>query len=163
LRPVKGSIDTAHQENKLIAAKYYAMKKEATSFYSRYPGQTWKNILSFGDMLCEYAAVQEVTWRRTGPQRECVRTKSVVLPSYHRLSEFTLTCQLLHLLLPAFVRLDGDIGINLKEAQDPWEELAMCLQIPEMTTIPYPLQVASQVEATEALDQVAILVHEKFS
>lgn len=32
-------------------AKYNAMKQEATAFYARYPGQSWKNIVSIGDWV----------------------------------------------------------------------------------------------------------------
>ena len=40
------------RQEQLTLAKYCAMKAEATAFYSR-PGQSWKNIMSFGDMPYE--------------------------------------------------------------------------------------------------------------
>jgi len=162
LRPVRRSIDAPAQQSALTTAKYHAMKKEATSFYSRYPGQTWKNILSFGDMEYERRAVQEVTWRRKGPQRERIRTKAISLPVALPMDELALTWQLLQILLPAFVHFDGDIDTSLKEAKDQWEELSMALRIPELAQIPNPLRLPCSVEVTESLDQVAILVHEKF-
>jgi len=78
------------------------------------------------------------------------------------MNELALTWQLLQILLPAFVHFDGDIDTNFKEAKDPWEELSMALQIPELAQIPNPLRLPCSVEVTESLDQVAILVHEKF-
>lgn len=168
LRPVHKVLDNIEDKGEMLtAAKYNAMKREATKFYSRYSGQTWKNILSFGDMEYEHDAVQEVSWRRKGPKRECLRTKAVVLPEDPTLTQLTLSLQLLQILLPAYVNLDGDIDANFKEAEDPWKELADGLQIPEMAQIPFPQHVwgraqePSQAEATEALDQVAILLHEK--
>jgi len=159
LRPVRASVDTSEEENeRLTAAKYHAMKQEAESFYSSYPGQTWKNILSLGDMKYEHDAVQELTWRRKGPAREHVRTKAIILPEQPRFCELTFMLQLFQIILPAFVHFDGDIDTKLKEARDPWQELGTCLQIPDLQGL---TKVSSQVEKAEALDQVAILVHEK--
>jgi len=37
-------------EEQLMKPKQDSMRKEAEDFYSRYSGQTWKNIISIGDM-----------------------------------------------------------------------------------------------------------------
>jgi hypothetical protein len=59
LRPVKfrtNALQRMTSEERIeecTMAKYAAMKAEAKKFYSKYPGQSWKNILSIGDMCYE--------------------------------------------------------------------------------------------------------------
>jgi len=150
----------------LTAAKFYAMQQEASSFYSRYQGQTWKNILSFGDMPYEYAALQEVTWRRVGPVHEKVRTKAIILPARPSLSEILLGTQLLKVLLQTYINHDGDIDMNMQEAENPWKELSSCLRIPDMMKIAFPAHAwgracpPSLEEFSQAMDELAILLHD---
>ena len=67
------------------------MKEETASFYSAYSGQTWKNVLSIGDMEYERDAVNELTFRRKKPfkKSEHIRTKTIVLPTGPSISEIT--------------------------------------------------------------------------
>eukprot|EP00913_Durusdinium_trenchii_P021557 g20258.t1 len=48
----------------LTEAKFKAMRKEAESFYSQYQGQTWKNIISLGDMAYEHDAAKSLSSTR---------------------------------------------------------------------------------------------------
>jgi len=158
--------DSADHREYLMAAKLYAMKREAQHFYSQYKWQTWKNIISLGDMEMEHDAVQELTWRRVGPAREKVRTKAIMLPRQPTVSELTLRLRLSLTLLPVYVRFNGDIDINLQDTNHPLAALAQALGIPQMANLDFPLHAwglaeePSEQEAQQALDDLAIVVHE---
>jgi len=159
--------DQEDWRKELMAAKHYAMKREAQAFYSQYHGQTWKNILSLGDMDVEHDAVQELTWRRVGPAREKVRTKAIILPRQPALSELTLRLKLSLTLLPAYVQFDGDIDIDTQNSEQPLAALAEGLGIPQIANIKFPLHAwglgeePSEQEAQQALDDLALAVHEE--
>merc|ERR1719150_1778035 len=61
----------------LTETKVRAMRAAVTEFYSRYPGQSWKNIISIGDALYEHTAIRQVVGER--PMEEKCRTKTVKL------------------------------------------------------------------------------------
>jgi len=158
--------DAADRREELMAAKLYAMKREAQKFYSQYQGQTWKNILSLGDAEMEHDAVQELTWRRVGPAREKVRTKAIVLPRRPTVSELTLRLRLSLTLLPAYVQFNGDIDINLQKTNHPLAALADGVGIPQMAKISFPLHAwglaeePPEQEVQQALDDLALVVYE---
>jgi len=167
--PVRDVVaDSQDRREELMAAKLYAMKREAQHFYSQYQGQTWKNILSLGDMEMEHDAVQELTWRRVGPAREKVRTKAIILPRQPTVSELALRLRLSLTLLPAYVRFNGDIDINLQNTNHPLAALAEGLGMPQMAKLDFPLHAwglaeePSEQEAQQALDNLALAVHEHF-
>jgi len=116
-------------------SKYVAMKDKVTEFYSKYSGQTWKNILSFGDMPYEYHAVQDVTFRRKPPRakREKIRTKSFLLPSNPTASAIALRLRFHEAVLPFYVQYDGDISLDLTRESDPLEAIGKALDLPELS------------------------------
>ena len=123
----------------LTEAKLLAMKREAEHFYSQYQGQTWKNIISLGDMAYEYEACKTLTATRVAPQdREKLRTKSVVLLPSPQLSTLTLQLQIWTQLLPFCVRFDGDLDLDLGSSFAPFEDLARALRIPGLAKLPAP-------------------------
>lgn len=141
LRPVlRKSQDYEDPESKdiLTKAKRIAMKKEAGKFYSRYPGQTWKNIFSIGDMHYERDALQEVTFTRVSPPREDIRTKVIVVPTKPTLKELTLRLRFGEILLPAYVHHDGDIDLDLPALPDPLQAIASALDIPQLGSLQFP-------------------------
>lgn len=148
--------------------KLEAMKAEAVAFYSRYPAQTWKNILSVGDMKYEHDAVQQLTSGRRAVSlpRERVRTKALLLPGSPSLSELTLRLQFSSLMLPVYVRFDGDIDLDLRAAPDPLQAIATALNMPHLGHLPFPRHAWGRTPmpkgemAAEALDEVALTVHE---
>merc|ERR1719188_912525 len=89
--------------------KYVAMETKLTEFYSTYEGQTWKNVLSFGDMPYEYNAIQDVTFRHKAPpgKQENVRTKCFLWQSAPGVSETALRLRFHKTVLPAYVHFDG--------------------------------------------------------
>lgn len=166
-RPCSFSQQHEMEENeRMMTAKYLAMKRECTKFYSHYPGQSWKNILSFGDMQCERDAVQEVAFRRSAPDVERLRTKTVVLPTDPRMSELCLNLDLLRLTLPARVALDDDLDINLRDCRDPLEMFSRGLNVPCLRHVDFPHHVGSgglisdEGEVARALDQIIELLSE---
>jgi len=148
------------------AAKLAAMRNVAAQFYSRYPEQTWKNILSIGDMKYEHDAVQELALSRQSAAREFLRTKAILLPGGPSLSELTLRLRFSCLMLPAYVRFNGNIDLDLRRAPDPLEAIARALGIPELGSLEFPRHawgrtpVPEQQTADAALDEVAVTVHD---
>eukprot|EP00929_Paragymnodinium_shiwhaense_P068964 TRINITY_DN34793_c0_g1_i1.p1 TRINITY_DN34793_c0_g1~~TRINITY_DN34793_c0_g1_i1.p1 ORF type:complete len:646 (-),score=121.07 TRINITY_DN34793_c0_g1_i1:161-2098(-) len=150
----------------LTAGKLAAMKTAATEFYSRYPKQTWKNILSLGDMKYEHDAVQELALLRAGIPRERLRTKAIMLPRGASLSELTLRLQFSRLMLPAYVQFEGDIDLDLRAAHDPLDAIAEALNMPQLGEVQFPRHawgrtpVPEEQVATGALLEVAVAVHD---
>merc|ERR1711920_935102 len=63
----------------LTETKMRAMKAAVTEFYSRYPNQSWKNIVSIGDALFEHNAVRQVVTEHMQTADKKCRTKTVKL------------------------------------------------------------------------------------
>lgn len=124
---------------RLTNAKYFVMDREVKAFYSQYARQTWKNILSLGDMHYEHDAIQEVTFIRRAPSNksEHVRTKAIVLPTEPTLSEITLRLRFSKRMLPAYVAFDGDLDLDLRAARDPLLEIAKALGLPDLAEIQF--------------------------
>mmetsp|Transcript_90440 Transcript_90440/g.193933 ORF Transcript_90440/g.193933 Transcript_90440/m.193933 type:complete len:381 (+) Transcript_90440:168-1310(+) len=161
------SMTHEEHEDQQTMAKYRAMKEVAVAFYSQYPEQSWKNILSIGDMQYERDAVKEVTFKRNPAFKERVRTKTLVLPTSPTLTEITLRLRFSRLMLPAYVHFDGDFDLDLSRAEDPLEAIAEALRIPELAAVPFsrhawgrgPLQ-QKDVEVSDSLADVAFTVHD---
>mmetsp|Transcript_20730 Transcript_20730/g.44225 ORF Transcript_20730/g.44225 Transcript_20730/m.44225 type:complete len:421 (+) Transcript_20730:28-1290(+) len=174
LRPVRhreidmSTISREEQEEENTQAKYRAMKEVATEFYSRYPGQTWKNIISLGDMRYEHDAVQEVTFRRTPGliKREYVRTKAIILPTMPTLSEITLRLSFSRHMLKAYVHFNGDLDIDLTTVADPVKTIAEALGMSELAAVDFSRHAwgrrdtpPDSEEISKGLADVEILVH----
>lgn len=156
----------ASGNDRRTAAKLAAMQREAASFYSRYPEQTWKNILSLGDMKYEHDALHALGQTRTSISRERLRTKAILLPRAPTLSEMTLRLQFSRLMLPEYVRFNGDIDLDLTSDADPLQAIASALGIPRLGELPFPRHAWGRTplpegqEAASALEDVALTLHE---
>lgn len=125
--------------------KVAAMRQEAEAFYSKHEGQTWKNILSFGDMHYEYYAAQEVCFQRRGPARENLRTKTKRSPIEPSISAMALGLAYGAYTLPLLVHYNGDVELDLNEASDRMAEIAKVLDMPELLEqAPPEIRVLSQ-------------------
>eukprot|EP00440_Ansanella_granifera_P035576 gb/GFBE01038592.1/.p1 GENE.gb/GFBE01038592.1/~~gb/GFBE01038592.1/.p1 ORF type:complete len:478 (+),score=57.78 gb/GFBE01038592.1/:1-1434(+) len=164
-------VQAAQRTAELTKAKLEAMRQEAHQFYSRYPGQTWKNVLSLGDMKYEHDAVKELSASRVPSQaRERLRTKSFVLPTSPLLSELTLQLRVWSHLLPACARFDGELDMDLSESEAPLEELSRAMHLPQLARLQQPYDTLlndpeSVVEwgireVEDLLDELAVVVHE---
>mmetsp|Transcript_75296 Transcript_75296/g.135640 ORF Transcript_75296/g.135640 Transcript_75296/m.135640 type:complete len:519 (+) Transcript_75296:75-1631(+) len=121
-------------------AKFHAMHREVTAFYRRYKGQSWKNIVSLGDMSYEHDAILEMAMRRHGGRgtREQLRVKSLLLPDAPLISELTLHMCFSKLMLPVYVRFDGDLDLNLQDSADPLLLISQALNLPEVMETRFP-------------------------
>lgn len=143
----------AQQEKKLTDAKYQAMKIEAMKFYSRYPGQTWKNIISFGDMKHERDAVHQLSSYLASQPGQRLRTKALMLPREPKIGELTLGLGLSRMMLPAYVRYDGNIDLDLTST-NPMQTISEALNIPQLSKLKFP----DEEDFEHVLDEVAVIV-----
>ncbi|CAE7450982.1 agaA [Symbiodinium pilosum] len=118
----------------MSAAKFHAMKLEFLDFFSGREGHSRCNIINFGDMEYEHEAVRELGMRMSQFQPE-PHVKSLLLPEAPKISELTLRLELLRLLLPAIVRHDSDIDLDLKEVPSPMQLLSKALRLPELGSV----------------------------
>jgi len=173
LRPVKNRVQdlrcmTAEElEEELTLAKYMAMRSEARSFYSQYPNQSWKNLLSIGDMRYERDAVQELSFRRVPHGVEKLRTKALILPTSASLSEITMRLQFSVIMLPAYVAFNGDFDVDLADADDPLLAIGEALGIPELAKLPFSRHAWGRApppendEVASSLAELAVTVHDR--
>lgn len=130
---------TEEKRKELTEAKLLVMRLEAQKFYSQYPGQTWKNVISIGDMKYERDALRAVTATRVSAQaRERLRTKTLVLPNVPTLSVMTLWLRIFRLLLPALVQFDGDVDVDLSHKKGPIRTIATALNMPHLASVAFP-------------------------
>lgn len=173
IRPVKYrtesmSMTQEEHDDEQTLAKYQAMKQEAMSFYSEYPGQSWKNILSLGDMPYERDAAREVCFTRNSPRKEKLRAKTIVLPTAPSITEITLRLRFSRLMLPAYVHFDGDFDIDLSCGDDPLRTIAEALDMPQLAAVPFtrhawgrvPLHEKDIEMVPDSLADVAYTVHD---
>jgi hypothetical protein len=99
-------------QSAMTSSKFLAMQSEVKEFYSRYKGQTWKNLLSIGDMPFERDALQEVSFTRIGPATEVVRTKTITVTPNPTISLMVVGLRFRTLLLPVCVHFNGDFDVN---------------------------------------------------
>eukprot|EP00440_Ansanella_granifera_P072186 gb/GFBE01078334.1/.p1 GENE.gb/GFBE01078334.1/~~gb/GFBE01078334.1/.p1 ORF type:complete len:389 (+),score=90.50 gb/GFBE01078334.1/:1-1167(+) len=152
-------------QEQLMKAKLEAMRQQAKAFYKSYAGQSWKNILSLGDMWYEHEAAQELGFRRRPVTRERLRIKSILLPCDATLSEITLRLHFSRIMLPAYVQFDGDIRVDLQHSANPLQELSKALNMPSLAETGYPLHAwglgdepENEEAFMEALGEVALAV-----
>mmetsp|Transcript_23744 Transcript_23744/g.55340 ORF Transcript_23744/g.55340 Transcript_23744/m.55340 type:complete len:388 (+) Transcript_23744:80-1243(+) len=149
----------------LTSSKHMVMQREAQAFYAQYPGQTWKNIISFGDMCFEHDALMKLSSDRAKCcSRERLRTKAVTLPEALTISSLADYLAVTAMLLPAYVAHDGDIDLDLRTAAQPLEHVGKALRIPKLAEVKFIPNRLRHVEhegvPDEVLDELACLVHE---
>jgi hypothetical protein len=142
--------------------KYLAMRREASRFYSQYPDQTWKNILSVGDARYEHDAAQELAFRRKGSERENLRLKAIITPVSPTLRDLTYRLKLATLWLPALVKFDGDLDVDMN-TPDQIHAIADGLGMPELRNVIRQLPLAPEDEANldAELDELAVIVQNR--
>merc|ERR1719210_1172831 len=102
----------------LTETKTRAMREAVTEFYSRYPGQSWKNIVSIGDALFEHNAVRQVVSAR--PSNKPCRTKTVKLLEGPSIAGMVVQLSIVTNWLPRIIQLDSDIDIDWAQTRSPW-------------------------------------------
>lgn len=174
LRPVRLNSDDwpgvseEERDERRMSGKYMAMRKEAADFYTQYRNQTWKNIVSIGDMRYERDAAQELAFQREreSSRREQLRTKLFVTASEPSISYMTLQHQIMRLLLPVVVQFNGDIDVDFRCTHDYLQALSDALQMPELMSLPFPWDDPSlpvQTVRPELLDETAIIAQNVLS
>lgn len=96
------------------SAKRHAMQRICREFYSRYPGQTWKNMISIGDKPYERDALWDISFRL--PLAHDVRTKTILLPPAPTLSQIAGQLEWATVALPRCVKADRDIDAHPESA-----------------------------------------------
>lgn len=108
----------------LTETKARAMKAAVTEFYSRYPRQSWKNIISVGDAEFEHMAIRQVVDKR--PMEEKCRTKTIKLLESPTIAGMVVQLSLVKSWMTKIVQIDGDIDIDLaadEETVNNWVTL----------------------------------------
>jgi len=98
----------------LTESKAKAMQTVLDDFYSRYPNQSWKNVISIGDALFEHEAIRKVVSNR--PSRDNTlkpcRCKTMKLLESLSLKGMVAQCAVVENLLTNVVGHDGDLSID---------------------------------------------------
>mmetsp|Transcript_21748 Transcript_21748/g.47510 ORF Transcript_21748/g.47510 Transcript_21748/m.47510 type:complete len:339 (+) Transcript_21748:63-1079(+) len=151
--------ERAHQ---LTKAKFTAMQKEAKRFYSQYPEQTWKNILSIGDAKYEHDAAQDLAFRRRAPERERLRLKALITPACPRINDLTYRLRLATILWPAYVNFDGDLDLDMN-TPERLQAIADALDMPELRGVirPTPIREEDEAALEEDFDEVTVIVQNR--
>jgi len=144
----------------LTKAKFLAMHHEACTFYSRYPDQTWKNIISVGDAVYEHDAAQRVAQVRSYPQNERLRLKAFITPTKPQLNELIYHLKVGVIMWRAYVSFDGDIDLDMN-APDKWAAIADAVEMPELrSTIQHSLDGVLEDDVEESLEDMASFLSE---
>lgn len=154
----------AEYHEELMKAKFFAMRREAKDFYSQYPEQTWKNILSIGDAKYEHDASQDLAFHRKGPDRERLRMKSLITPVCPTISDLTYRLRLANLLWRAYVNFDGDLDLDMN-TPDRLQAIADALDMPELRGVirSTPIREEDEAAMEEEFDEVVMLVQERLT
>ncbi|CAE8603672.1 unnamed protein product [Polarella glacialis] len=141
-------------------AKFHAMHREVTAFYRRYKGQSWKNIISLGDMNSEHQAMQDMGMRRQAGKgsHEQLRVKSLLLPERAFIGELTLRMRFSQLMLPVYVRFNGDLHLNLQTSADPLLLISQALNMPEVFETCFPRYAWGLGKAPECKEERKVLL-----
>lgn len=121
-----GNIDDFDQGkgSYLTETKARAMKAAVSEFYSRYPRQSWKNIVSIGDAFFEHAAIRQVVGER--PTQKRCRTKTIKLLEGPTIAGMVVQLSIVESWLDKIVQMDNDVDIDLsanEDAMDSWVSL----------------------------------------
>lgn len=109
----------------LTETKARAMKAAVSAFYSRYPRQSWKNIISIGDALFEHTAIRQVVGDRPQSQKRC-RTKTIKLLEGPTVAGMVVQLSIVGSWLSKIIQMDSDVDIDLgadEESIDKWVTL----------------------------------------
>jgi len=117
----------AQQADEMAPQKWkeLAFEQEITGFYSRYPQQSWKNVISIGDSIFERDAVRRVVINRPLAQKKC-RTKTAKLLDEPQIDELISQVRVIHDALGLMVQYDGNLDIEIDE-----EDLKLDLSLAE--------------------------------
>ncbi len=97
--------------------KERAMKDNISKFYSQYLHQSWKNIVSIGDQICEHNALRIVSLARPSGKKKC-RTKTVKLIEEPTIENLVAENQVIIQWLNGLVQYDGDLNVDLSNDDD---------------------------------------------
>ena len=96
--------------------KERAMQDNISRFYSQYLHQSWKNIISIGDQVCEHNACRIVALAR--PSKKRCRTKTVKLVEEPSIENLIAENQVILQWLTGLVQFDGDLNVDLSHDDD---------------------------------------------
>mmetsp|Transcript_90768 Transcript_90768/g.290930 ORF Transcript_90768/g.290930 Transcript_90768/m.290930 type:complete len:338 (-) Transcript_90768:191-1204(-) len=99
----------------LTETKARAMKAAVSEFYSRYPGQSWKNIISIGDAYFEHDAIRQVVGNN--PQEKPCRTKTIKLLEGPTTAGMVVQLSIIKSWLQQIVQTNKDINIDLMDEE----------------------------------------------
>jgi hypothetical protein len=97
--------------------KERAMKDNISKFYSQYLHQSWKNIVSIGDQICEHNALRIVSVARPSGKKKC-RTKTVKLIEEPTVENLVAENQVIIQWLNGLVQYDGALNVDLSNDDD---------------------------------------------
>lgn len=97
--------------------KERAMKDNISRFYSQYLHQSWKNIVSIGDQICEHNALRIVSLARPSGKKKC-RTKTVKLIEEPSIENLVAENQVIIQWLQGLVQYDGELNVDLSNDDD---------------------------------------------
>jgi len=104
--------------------KENAFHGEISKFYSRYQSQSWKNVISVGDQLCERDASRIAMKQRTGiVRKKKSRLKTLKLLEDPSIEDLTAQLHVVHQWLRGIVVYDGDLDLDLGEDDEVIFEL----------------------------------------
>ena len=109
----RDEIDPTQVEHDSIQLKSRAMHRLLNQFYSHYPGQSWKNVVSIGDSLFERQALVDVIEGHDQPEGKRCRCKTLKLADAPDLEQFNSQLDLLSVWLRYIIRYDDDCDIDL--------------------------------------------------
>mmetsp|Transcript_57537 Transcript_57537/g.126328 ORF Transcript_57537/g.126328 Transcript_57537/m.126328 type:complete len:358 (+) Transcript_57537:78-1151(+) len=95
--------------------KEMAFEMEIDGFYSRYSGQSWKNIISVGDSIFERDAVRRVVGSHSQRQKKKCRTKTLKLFDEPDIDELIQQVRVVQEVLSMMVSYDGELDIEIDE------------------------------------------------
>lgn len=144
------------QDEDQTAAKCQTMQDELVSFYSQFTGQSWKNILTVGDMPYERNTASEMSMKRNPPFKANLRTKTLALPSAPSLTEITLSLRVSRLTLSACVEFDGDFNLNLTQVENPLERIAEALHMPQLAEVSFERRAWGRATLNQKEMEVAV-------
>lgn len=118
VQELDGAVGPEDVDILLTQSKAKAMKSVLGEFYSRYPNQSWKNVVSIGDAYFEHDAVQQVVSARLAQNelKPC-RCKTIKLLESLSLLGMISQCAIVENLMTNIVSHDGDLSIDFASHQ----------------------------------------------
>lgn len=162
--PAKFSASVSEEDinAELTEAKFVAMRKEAKEFYSQYPNQSWKNIISVGDSRYERDAIQEVAIRRRSPEGECLRLKALHTPENPSIADLTYRLRLGCQFWPILVHLDKDLDVDMN-TPEKLQVYADAIEMPEIRgLIRQTTPELDDEETAHDMDELYVAIQSKF-